>query len=78
MNNEAIGMLTDLYRDIASYLMPEVVGTNLDVGNVALCGRPQQLLDTIHALILQTWPVNEAEKARLAVIKAYDDWHAVM
>lgn len=78
VNNEATGMLTDLYRDIARYLTAEVVSTNLDASNVALRTLPQQFLETIHALILQTWPINEAEKARLALIKAYDDWHAEM
>lgn len=69
-------MLTDLYRDIARYLMPEVVSTNFDAGHVALRELPWQLLESIHTQVLQIWPINEAEKARLAVIKAYDDWHA--
>ncbi len=78
VNNEATGMLTDLYRDIARYLLPEVTITNLHVSNTALRELPQQLLDTLHTQVLQRWPISETENNRLAAITAYDNWHAVM
>ncbi len=78
VNNEAIGMLADLYRDIARYLMQEIVNSSPGNDNSALLNLPQRLLDTIHSLVMQMWPVNEAEEARHSVIKVYDDWRAQM
>jgi hypothetical protein len=73
VNSEAAGMLADLYRDIAKYLAPEVAHISHDADNTSLRDLPQQLLNTIHTLVLQKWPDSEAERARVAVIKAYEE-----
>lgn len=75
---EAVGMLTDLYRDIAKYLMEEIINADAKLGNHAMCELPQQLLDAIHALVLQLWSEGEAEKVLQAIIEAYHDWRAEM
>jgi len=72
-NSEAAGMLADLYRDIAKYLAPEVAHISHSADNASLHDLPMQLLETIHSLVLQMWPASEAEKARVAVIKAYEE-----
>lgn len=43
-------MLIDLYRDIAIYLMPKIVSSNLDPSNAAVRELPRQLLDALHTL----------------------------
>jgi hypothetical protein len=69
VNSEAVGMLTDLYRDIAMYLAKEVVDSGYDETMHHL---PQQLLNTTHKLVLAIWPAGESETARMAVITAYE------
>jgi hypothetical protein len=69
VNSEAVGMLTDIYRDIAAYLAKEVVSSGHDETMHHL---PQQLLDAIHKLVLAIWPADESEMARMMVIKAYE------
>ena len=69
VNSEALGMLTDLYRDIAMYLAKEVSSSGHEETIHPL---PQQLLETIHKLVLAIWPAGESEKARTAVITAYE------
>jgi hypothetical protein len=73
VNSEAVGMLTDLYRDFAKSLTPEVAHISHSADNVSLRDLPRQLLETIHSLALQMWPASKAEKARVAVIKAYEE-----
>ena len=53
---------------------------NLEVGyssyrtdNARLNDLPMKLLESMHRLMLQMWPADEAEKARVAVIKAYEE-----
>jgi len=72
-NSEAAGMLADLYRDIAKYLAPEVVHISHSADNASLHDLPMQLLEFLHSMVLQMWPASEAEKARVAVIKAYEE-----
>ncbi len=71
---EAIGMLADLYRDIAKYLAQEVTSPGID--HLTLHDLPMQLLDTTHALVLQMWPAGETGNFRPALIKTYDGWRA--
>ena len=53
---------------------------NLEVGhssnstdNPRLNDLALKLKESMHWLMLQMWPVDEAEKARVAVIKAYEE-----
>jgi len=66
-------MLADLYRDIALYLNPEVAHCSQSDDYSSLIDLPMKLLESIHSLVLQMWPADEAEKARVAVIKAYEE-----
>lgn len=74
VNIEAVGMLSDLYRDIARYLAQEVADISSEADSFVLSQLPLQLLDTVHALVLERWSAGESEKAQQAVIKAYEDW----
>ena len=73
VNSEAAGMLADLYRDIALYLNPEVAHCSQSDDYTSLIDLPMKLLESIHSLVIQMWPASEAEKARVAVLKAFEE-----
>lgn len=52
---------------------PEVAHSSHSTDNARLNDLPMKLLVSIHSFVLQLWPAGEAEKARVAVIKAYEE-----
>ncbi len=70
--SQATGMLSDLYRDIATYLLPAIDQRNVDSDYLELRDLPQQLIDTVHTLVLQQWPADKSEECRRKLIEIYE------
>jgi len=70
--SQAIGMLTDLYRDIAKYLVPAIDESSSNIDSLELRDFPQQLMDAVHTLVLQQWPADKSEECRHKLIGTYE------
>lgn len=70
--SQALGMLTDLYRDIAKYLMPAIDERSSNADYLELRHLPQRLMDAVHTLVLQQWPADKSEECRYKLIKVYE------
>jgi hypothetical protein len=71
-DNEALQMLDDLYRDIAVNLAKHVARERRQLHGVRLTDLPLTLLDKVHATVLRTWPMENAESVRVSVVNAYE------
>jgi hypothetical protein len=74
---EAADMLVDLYRDLSTHLGKQVAQERRRIKGMPLLGLTLQLLDAVHAAVMQSWPSeSEAQGQRAAVVAAYDQRRA--
>ena len=66
-------MLVDLYRDLSMHLGKQVAQERRRTRGVRLLDLALQLLDAVHAAVLQAWPSEDGTQSqRAAVVGAYE------
>lgn len=80
--DEAIGeealLLSDLYRDIASSLAPEVASGGSRAAKRRMAGLPPRLLDEVQGLMRETWYPRATAEDQEAVNKAFATQRATL
>ena len=70
-------MLVDLYRDLSTHLGKQVAQERRRSKGMPLLDLTLQLLDAMHAAVMEAWPSeSEAQSQRAAVVAAYDQRRA--
>lgn len=71
-NTEALSLLLDLYRDIATHLAPQAARLRSGRSATRTPDLLLSLLDQIHAKALRAWPEIGAESERVSLVNAYE------
>ncbi|HEX6820366.1 MAG TPA: hypothetical protein VF120_18455 [Ktedonobacterales bacterium] len=71
-NAEALLMLLDLYRDIATHLAPLAARQRPERGATRTADLLLGLLDHVHARVLRAWPDEGRESERVSLVNAYE------
>ena len=71
-NAEALMMLADLYRDIATHLAPQAARQRSERGATRTADLLLGLLDQVHARALRAWPEERSESERVSLINVYE------
>ncbi|HEV2404322.1 MAG TPA: hypothetical protein VGR88_02650 [Ktedonobacterales bacterium] len=69
---EAVQLLLDLYRDIATHLAPLVAHQRAVRGPRRTPDLILNLLDSVHIATLRSWPDGEMESGRVTLVNAYE------
>lgn len=70
---DAAGMMSDLYRDIAVHLAPLARRERGGRGAIRIANLPLTLLDAVHTSVIRAWPQDVSDRYRLAIINAYEE-----